>query len=121
MSKLAYCSLCGHDIRSRERHMGSAEHRRKAMPITSRRGARANAKRAARRAARHTLTKAWEDDMWEWEERMEREAVRELSRLTGRHWYGAWTKHGQPAYAGGRPGTARKKAKRKPAKRKARR
>jgi hypothetical protein len=109
MSGLRYCSVCRHDVRDYGRHLTSAEHSRKSHPIGSRRGARANAKRAKRRAAEHTLTKSWERRMWDEAEKLYRAEVREAARLTGRHFYGAWTRWGQPAYAGGHPGRGRRR------------
>lgn len=100
---LAYCSTCRHDIRDRGAHLASAEHRAKLHPVGSKKGARASARRARDRYARHTLTKAHEREMWDLAERQERAD----KQASGRHFYGAWSPWGVSAFMGGGPGRGR--------------
>lgn len=94
------CSLCGGGYRSWPAHFGSKRHQRAMHPVASRKSSRANAGRARRRAARHTLTKRWERDMWGDQQRRERADA----QASGRHHYGRWTPWGVSAFMGGHPG-----------------
>lgn len=80
---------------------------RGAAPIVSRKSSAANAKRAKRRYAAHTLTKSWEDRMWE--EQAKRERADRRAEQGPRHYYGAWSPWGVSSWAGGHPGRAVRK------------
>ena len=100
---MRYCGVCGHNVREWGAHLASAEHRRKMHPAGSRKGTKADARRARAKGARHHLTRRHERDMWDAEEAW----MRGESRRTGRHYYGAWSPWGVSAFMGGGPGRGR--------------
>jgi hypothetical protein len=106
-----YCSTCGHNVRDWSAHVRSREHLRKLYPAGSPKSSRANARREKTRHARHTLTKKWEDRMWE--EEAKRDRADRRAAQGPRHWYGPWTPPGVSAFMGGHPGRALKKVHRK--------
>lgn len=99
------CSLCGGNYREWSRHFGSARHQRAMHPIRSRKGARATARRERRQVARSQLTKRYAVTMADEEEAW----MRLDRRRSGRHYHGAWTPWGVPAFLGGRPGRSKKR------------
>lgn len=80
-------------------------------PIVSRKSSKANARRAKAKYQRHTLTKSWEDKMWA--EQAKRERADRRAEQGPRHFYGAWTPYGASAWAGGGPGRAKGRKKRR--------
>lgn len=108
---MAYCGLCGHKVRDWAAHVSSREHQRNLHPIGSRKSSRANARRERTRQARHTLTKAWETEMWDDQARRDRADRR--AEQGPRHYYGAWAPYGWSAFLGGHPGRAVKAVHRK--------
>lgn len=79
-------------------------------PVVSRKSSRATARRERTRYARHTLTKSWEDRMWD--EQAKRERADRRAEQGPRHFYGAWTPWGVSAFMGGHPGRVRRTARR---------
>lgn len=112
---MKYCGVCGHGVRDWAAHVTGREHQRKLHPVTRHR--KSTSYRARRRRADRTLSKSWEDRMWDDAERLYREDVREAARRTGRHYYGRWVPWGKAAYEGGHPAPAGAGGKRKRRKR----